>query len=210
MSRVKSDIDKRYRVNEIFESIQGEGALVGTPALFIRFAGCNLDCKRDGPASFDCDTDHSTAIVMTSDEIFGPYEKTKRRFPLVVFTGGEPMLQLDEQLVARAFRLTQRVAVETNGTLPLCAGPNWVTVSPKTSFGELQVWYADEVKIVRHANDHFAGLPDPDVTGLNASFWYVLPAWPYTKEDVEHCLTLAKQTPPYRLGMQAHKLLGLR
>ena len=111
-----------YRVNEIFYSIQGEGAFAGTPAVFVRFSGCNLACPW-------CDTDHSHAEEMTRDEL----EDTVRGLlkgregAIIVLTGGEPALQLrDDEPLFQGFGC--RVCIETNGTLPVPGWIDWVTV----------------------------------------------------------------------------------
>ena len=113
-----------YRVNEIFYSLQGEGANTGTPAVFVRFAGCNLRCPF-------CDTEFDSYTEMTAAEIADEIG----RFPadFVVLTGGEPSLQVDDALVETLHARDLVIAVETNGTRPLPADIDWVTCSPKES-----------------------------------------------------------------------------
>ncbi len=117
-----------YRINEIFKSIQGEGHRVGTPAIFIRFAGCNLDCTK-ATHGFDCDTDHSERMELTLD---GLEERLWKLTPClwVILTGGEPMLQVDRKLVGHLRGMGFKVAVETNGTIPITVSLDWISVSP--------------------------------------------------------------------------------
>ena len=111
-----------YRINEIFYSLQGEGANSGTPAVFVRFAGCNLHCPF-------CDTDFDTYTEMTAEEILDEIGQYPADF--VVLTGGEPSLQVDDALVDAMHSRDLVIAVETNGTHPLPDNIDWVTVSPK-------------------------------------------------------------------------------
>lgn len=123
------------KVCEIFYSLQGEGVQAGTPAVFLRFSGCNLDCAF-------CDTDFRHGTPMTEEEILA--EVGSYPAPLVVVTGGEPSLQLTESLVEGLRVLGKRVAVETNGTHPL---PEW-TGSPALlslpMWGRRGVWFSSE------------------------------------------------------------------
>ena len=130
-----------YRVNEIFYSIQGEGAFAGTPAVFVRFSGCNLACPW-------CDTDHSHFAEMTRDELENAVRAllTGRDGAIIVLTGGEPALQLhDDEPLFREFK--NRVCIETNGTLPVPDWVDWVTVSPKNELSAIVPLF-DELKFV--------------------------------------------------------------
>ena len=130
-----------YRVNEIFYSIQGEGFFAGTPAVFVRFSGCNLACPW-------CDTDHSRAEEMTHDELEAAVLEllAGHKGAIIVLTGGEPALQLrDDDPLFRGFGC--RVCIETNGTLPVPAWVDWVTVSPKDELSPV-VPIPNELKFV--------------------------------------------------------------
>ena len=122
---------KTYRINEIFYSLQGEGFHSGTPAVFVRFSGCNLACPF-------CDTDFSAYEEMTARQIAErveallPEETLSLRSPIIVLTGGEPALQVDrELLIGLHTLLSLPIHIETNGTLPLPEEIDWVTCSPK-------------------------------------------------------------------------------
>ena len=131
------------RVNEIFYSLQGEGFNTGTPAVFIRFSGCNLQCPF-------CDTKHQEGKEMSEGDIIEEVSRYKAN--LVVVTGGEPALQLTESLVEMLHFLGKTVAVETNGTVELPKNVDWITLSPKDAFlGEKAMPIlkeADELKLI--------------------------------------------------------------
>ena len=129
------------RINETFLSLQGEGHFTGTPAFFLRFAGCNLECPF-------CDTQHQSFTEMSEEEIVREASTHKPRH--IVITGGEPALQLTQSLVDKLHEAGFFIQVETNGTLPLPEGIDWVTVSPKDSplnedlkVDELKVLYGE-------------------------------------------------------------------
>lgn len=198
------------RVNEIFYSLQGEGFHTGTPAVFIRFSGCNLECPF-------CDTQHQEGKEMTEGDIIEEVSRYKAN--LVVVTGGEPALQLTESLVEMLHFLGKTVAVETNGTVELPKNVDWITLSPKDVFlGEKAtpiLKEADELKLVfsedlcRDASQcvsKYASIKvihrflQPCDTGdpvKNAEI---------TKKTIEFC----KEHPEWRLSLQTHKLLNIR
>ena len=117
-----------YRVNEIFYTLQGEGCHSGIPAVFVRFSGCNLRCPW-------CDTEFSDYTEMTAEEIVAEalslYDIPNERRRMVVLTGGEPSLQVDDALVEALHAAGFYICIETNGTRPLPAGIDWITCSPK-------------------------------------------------------------------------------
>ncbi len=211
-----------YRVKEIYYTLQGEGARAGRPAVLCRFAGCNLwtGLERDRHRALCqfCDTDfvgtdgpgggrfatpealaHAVVAVWTG-------QPHPRSLPYVVCTGGEPALQMDAALIAALHAARFSVAIETNGTLPLPAGLDWVCVSPKAG-AALQVLAGDELKLVWCQPDaqphHFAGL-DFD------RFWLQPmdgPVWhEHAASAVEYCL----QHPQWSLSLQTHKFLDIR
>lgn len=192
------------RINEIFYSIQGEGYHTGTPAIFIRFSGCNLKC------SF-CDTKHQAYTDLSEDEIVDRVASYPAQ--LVVVTGGEPLLQLTPSLVRKLHSIGKFVAVETNGTQPITPGVNWVTVSPKEPFvgekGKLFLTEADEVKVVFDGR----GYKDPTF-GIKADHYYVQPCdtgFPETNEKIlTYCIQFIKDNPQWKLSLQTQKILNVR
>jgi 7-carboxy-7-deazaguanine synthase len=205
-----------YVVNEVFYSLQGEGVLAGEPMVFVRFSDCNLRCTVKA-AGFDCDTEFvsgreldAAAIVAAARELV-PADET----PRVLFTGGEPALQLDAALLDAFYDAGwRRYAIETNGTIDLsvrlagASGRLHVCVSPKSAEHTLRQLHADEVKYVRHRGQ---ALPESRV---NAGHHLVSPAaradGSFDREDVAWCVQLVKENPSWRLSLQLHKILGVR
>jgi 7-carboxy-7-deazaguanine synthase (Cx14CxxC type) len=208
-----------YAVKEVFFSLQGEGANSGCPAVFCRFAGCNLwsgreEDRREAICKF-CDTDFRgidgegggrfESAELLADHIcaFWPSQELP---PFVIFTGGEPSLQLDDPLVALLHERGGRIAVETNGTLPLPAGLDWVCVSPKAGT-KLCVCEGQELKLVypQVGVDPAAYLP------FDFEHFFLQPRdGPDFKQTVEACLRYCLTNPRWRLSLQTHKFLGIR
>jgi 7-carboxy-7-deazaguanine synthase (Cx14CxxC type) len=208
-----------YAVKEIFYTLQGEGANTGRPAVFCRFAGCNLwsgreDDRATAICNF-CDTDfvgvegpdggRFESVAALADAIDSRWNAgSGRRF--VVFTGGEPLLQLDESLVAAMHERGFDVAIETNGTMAAPRGIDWICVSPKK--GALFVQQTgDELKLVYPQPDFEPSQFEP----LRFSHFFLQPMdGPQldrnTRLAVEYCLA----HPRWRLSLQTHKLLGIR
>lgn len=209
-----------YAVKEIFYSLQGEGAQTGRPAVFCRFAGCNLwsgreEDRAEAICNF-CDTD----FVGTDGPGGGKFEdavglaKACRAVwrgnsgtpPFIVLTGGEPMLQVDEPLVAAFHAVGFEVAIETNGTLPVPASIDWVCVSPKAGTS-LRQRSGDELKLV-YPQDKL--LPE-EVLGFDFTHFLLQPlddgtgGTKHLKAAIDYCLA----HPKWRLSLQTHKLLGL-
>lgn len=207
-----------YAVKECFLTLQGEGVQTGSRAVFLRFAGCNLWSGREqdratAQCTF-CDTDfvgtdgdgggkfaNAANLADHVERIWGAGPEQR----LVVITGGEPMLQLDESLVGELHARGFRVAVETNGTLPATAGLDWICVSPKAGTEVVQR-RGDELKLV---------WPQPGVDPSELEAWsfdhfLVQPMDCDRREEaVEAAIRLAMERPKWRLSLQTHKLLGL-
>lgn len=219
---------KRYRVKEIFRTLQGEGVNAGRTAIFVRFAGCNLwtgrekDRERDKPRGAAgcaawCDTDFVDGEPMTAAEIRERVTELSQGDALLVITGGEPLLQLDVPLAndlsfalaARAKQLPV-LALETNGTQELDPEIGkllgHITVSPKVPEYELKLRRGHELRVP------FPGLAPEQYEGLNFNAFYVsaighggLAARGSLKEAAEFCL----RNPRWRLSVQLHKVIGL-
>lgn len=207
-----------YAVKELFFTLQGEGAQTGRAAVFCRFAGCNLwngrEADRAAAVCRFCDTD----FVGTDGSGGGKHEgaasladavqKTwggRGGRPFVVLTGGEPALQVDAPLIEALHARGFEIAIETNGTLPLPAGIDWVCVSPKSS-AELVVRAGDELKLVYPQDD---ALPER-FEALSFRHFLLQPMDGLTRKQnevraVAYCLA----HPTWRLGLQTHKLLGI-
>lgn len=212
---------KNYRVNEIFLSLQGEGVRAGTANIFVRFSGCNLSCAVEpgprSPGGFDCDTEFASGIEMTADDILGEASRLwadragSLRDAAVIFTGGEPLLQLDGELLV-AFRRDVRwhVAVETNGSVPLGdreALVDWITVSPKVAEHAIRQLFASEVKYVRGRGQ---GIPRSRVKAAHRLISPAFDGGVVQQETLAWCIDLVTRNPDWRLSVQQHKLWGIR
>lgn len=210
-----------YNVKEIFYTLQGEGHHVGRPAVFLRFTGCNLWTGREqdrskgpGGCSRWCDTDF-VGVNGPGGGRFASAEELSRRVsfaweghsvrPFIVCTGGEPLLQLDEDLVAALHADNFEVAVETNGTRPVPAGVDWVCVSPKQG-SELVVRGGDELKLVVPQ----PGLHPRDFELLDFEHFYLQPLdGPRREEHTRFAVDFCKANPRWRLSLQTHKFAGI-
>ena len=194
-----------YRVNEIFYSLQGEGYHSGTPAVFVRFSGCNLHCVF-------CDTQHQTGEMMSLQEIVDEVNKYPIA-PLVVLTGGEPSLLIDEAFVSELKQKTGKcIAIETNGTRPLPNNLDWVTLSPKSSFegGDAEpcvLKRCDELKVV------YLGQDLAQYDEIQTKHRFLQPCF---VEDLEQrkaimqaCVEAVKSHPNWRLSLQIHRVLSI-
>ena len=253
-----------YRINEIFYSLQGEGFWTGTPAVFVRFSGCNLRCPF-------CDTAHQTFTPMSAENIVSACSEasegsvlsgttfalltsappiacgvigdadnlhstgpspcpcpgvdrptecttllTSPQAPIVILTGGEPGLQVDEMLIDKLHGAGYRVHIETNGTVALPEGIDWMTLSPKEDVpglkgdGKVVLARADEIKVV------FAEGDDPARWAAFPAAWHFLqpcdvPGDPeQSRSNAEATVTYIKTHPVWRLSLQTHKFLGIR
>lgn len=189
----------RYRVNEIFYSLQGEGANTGCPAVFVRFSGCNLCCPF-------CDTDFHSGADMSGEAILRQLADYPARF--VVLTGGEPALQVDEALIQLLRQAGYTVAVETNGTLPLPDGIDWVTVSPKEG-STVVLTHANELKIVYIGQD-----VERYAQAIQAPLHYLQPCSQEREgvitDNCEAVIDYCLRHPHWRLSLQTHKILHIR
>ena len=189
-----------YRVNEIFYSIQGEGEFAGTPAVFVRFSGCNLNCPW-------CDTDHSHAEEMTRNEL----EDAVRGLlvghdgAILVLTGGEPALQLhDDEPLFQGF--ASRICIETNGTLPIPGWIDWVTVSPKNALSPI-VPRASELKFVFEPEHipYYLSMREADC---------IKSIQPLARKDgtsnLPEAVAFVLAHPRFKLSVQLHKIIGVR
>lgn len=206
--------ERSYKINEIFYSLQGEGVRTGTANVFVRFSGCNLQCNGtvEGEAYQPvCDTEFLSNTKMTAAQIVEKSllamgdgaARVDHRW--VIFTGGEPSIQLDTALID-AFKAAKfKLAIETNGTHALPDGIDWITVSPKTAEHTLKQLTAHEVKYVRYPN---MGLPK---TVIKAEHYLLSPAFDangvLTPDNLNWCLNLTKQDPKWRLSVQLHKIV---
>jgi 7-carboxy-7-deazaguanine synthase len=207
------DSFKRYRVNEIFYSLQGEGARAGEASVFVRFSGCNLACKVE-THGFDCDTEFVSGQGFSKRELFDACVASTKSAGCrwVVFTGGEPLLQLDDELIDWFKTAGVRVAIETNGSLPLgelVDRIDWIVCSPKVAEHAVKLEKAHELRYVRRKG---MGIPKPSLVE-GVTHRYISPGFDTDglgREDLGWCIGLCKAHPEWRLSVQQHKLWSIR
>jgi len=208
-----------YAVKEMFLTLQGEGVNAGRRAVFVRFAGCNLWSGREQDRSTAvckfCDTDFvgtdglgggkfadAQALADAVSGFWGAGEQDR----FVVLTGGEPMLQIDDAIVDALHAAGFRIAIESNGTLPVHPGIDWVCISPKA--GSIVVQRCgDELKLV---------WPQPGTDIADVERWDFANLLlqplddPQADANRDACVALVMERPQWRLSLQTHKMLGLR
>ena len=215
-----------YSVKELFATLQGEGAQAGRAAVFCRFAGCNLWSGRE--------EDRATAVCQFCDTNFvgtdgiggGKFESADdlakaieaawqeamntQHYRYVVMTGGEPLLQLDASLIEALHQRHFEIAIETNGTIKIPKGIDWVCLSPKAN-ADLMVMQADEIKLVVPQIEH-----QPIETtlhcfeGMDFRHRYLQPMdGPNLSENTAYAVELCQKNPLWRLSVQTHKMIGI-
>ena len=209
-----------YAVKEIYYTLQGEGAQAGRPAVFCRFAGCNLwsgrEADRETATCNFCDTD----FVGTDGPGGGKFENAAALAeacraawrgnsfapPFVVLTGGEPMLQVDQALIDALHAAGFEIAIETNGTLPVPRAIDWICVSPKAG-AALAQRSGDELKLVYPQSE----IEPAQLESLDFTHFLLQPmdAGVKTAGNVKAAITYCLAHPKWRLSLQTHKLLGL-
>ena len=214
-----------YIIKEAFYSLQGEGAQTGRPSIFCRFASCNLwngkESSRATSICTFCDTD-----ILGSDGINGGKFKTEIELvdhilslwpcsqtpPYIIFTGGEPALQLTQALIDTFKSRNTILAIETNGTLELPLRLDWVCVSPKGA-SSVVISKCDELKLVYPQHD---ALPEK-FNFIDAQYYYLSPKNPLNDESIistensalKQCMDYCMTHPKWSLSLQTHKLLNI-
>jgi len=211
-----------YAVKEIFYTLQGEGMRAGRPAVFCRFAGCNLWTGREQDRATAtckfCDTD----FVGTDGEGGGKFEDATalakavaakwpanagpRATPYVVFTGGEPLLQLDDDLTDEVHKYGFEIAIESNGTIAAPTGIDWICISPKAGAPLVQT-RGNELKLVYPQQ----GAEPERFANLAFENFLLQPMWgDHTQENMAAAAKYCMQNPRWRLSLQTHKWAGLK
>ncbi|MFG1398772.1 7-carboxy-7-deazaguanine synthase [Roseixanthobacter pseudopolyaromaticivorans] len=208
-----------YAVKEMFKTLQGEGAQAGRAAVFCRFAGCNLwsgrEEDRDTAICRFCDTDFvgmdgdgggrfadAQSLAEALSRVWGA-EGYERRY--VVFTGGEPLLQLDSALVAAAHARGFEIAIETNGTLAPPEGIDWICVSPKAG-APLVLTRGQELKLVYPQS----GIVPDTLDELDFAHFFLQPMdGPRRAENTAAAVAYCLDHPRWRLSVQTHKMVGI-
>jgi len=209
----------KYKVKEIYYTLQGEGAHTGRPAVFCRFTGCNLWSGREKDRSKAicqfCDTDFRGIDGLNGGKYSAKElaEKVAEQWeagmnqgtPYVVCTGGEPLLQLDEKMVKAFHEKGIEVAIETNGTQLSPKGVDWICMSPKTG-ADLVLRKGNELKLV------FPQLgAEPELfENLDYEHFYLQPMdGPNTEKNIQLAIKFCLQNPKWRLSLQTHKMINI-
>jgi 7-carboxy-7-deazaguanine synthase (Cx14CxxC type) len=207
-----------YSVKELFKTLQGEGAQAGRAAVFCRFAGCNLWTGREEDRTAAvcnfCDTDfvgtdgNGGGKLASADALADAIVRTWEGapgHPYVVFTGGEPLLQLDAALVAAVHARGCEIAIETNGTLEPPDGIDWICVSPKAK-AAWRLRRGDELKLI-FPQDGLA--PDDLGDVVFRHFWLQPMDGPQRAANTDRAVRYCLDHPRWRLSLQTHKLIGI-
>jgi 7-carboxy-7-deazaguanine synthase (Cx14CxxC type) len=208
-----------YSVKEIFYTLQGEGTNAGRPAVFCRFAGCNLwtgrEQDRASAVCTFCDTDFvgtdgegggkfANARAL-ADAIEATWKSGERDNRFVVCTGGEPLLQIDGALIGELHARRFEIAVETNGTVTAPRGLDWICVSPKAD-AELKITTGDELKLVFPQTK---AMPERFEHLAFKNFYLQAMDGPETEANVKAATAYCLAHPKWRLSLQTHKMIGI-
>lgn len=199
---------KSLKVSEVFYSLQGEGFRAGHPSIFVRLSGCDLACGF-------CDTEFESGKEMNQHEVLTAIMQAIQRTAAVadvkcwwiVWTGGEPTLQLTAEHVKFFSEYGYRQAIETNGNHPVPAGLDWVACSPKVAEHVLEKNFpngVDELRYVRHSGQ--PGVPQPKVATKQKYLSPMFRGDRVDPENLNHCIKLCLQNPDWKLSVQTHKL----
>jgi len=196
---------KKLKVNEIFYSLQAEGANSGTAAVFVRLSGCNKKCEF-------CDTQHEEGKEMSIDEIMSEIKRIAPAVTFIIFTGGEPLLQLEPNhiQILREYFPQYELGLETNGTLPVSDFDfSYISCSPKVSPEHLcDVFLNHEIDELRYPIA--VGETPPDQKTLPMAYnYYISPKFDGLnpiQENIDYCVEYVKQHPEWQLSVQNHKL----
>lgn len=208
---------RTYAVKEIYYTIQGEGAHSGRPALFLRFSGCNLwsgrEEDRERAICQFCDTDfrgtdgpgggkYNAGELVSKLTSIWPISSTHA---YVVCTGGEPLLQLDRELIDAMHAAQIEIAIETNGTIEVPEGIDWICMSPKANT-DIVVRSGNEIKIVYPQ----AGIDPADFESWAFDHFFIQPMdSPEVDANTKKAIRFCMDNPKWRLSLQTHKLLGI-
>jgi len=210
---------RKYSIKEIYYTIQGEGGQTGRPAVFCRFAGCNLWTGREEDRQkaicqfcdtdfFDTDGENGGKYIARElvSKIQSQWPSNPSGTPLVVCTGGEPLLQLNSALITAIHQAGFEIAIETNGTIRSPENIDWICVSPKAGAELIQIT-GHELKFVYPQN----GFDPEQFIHLNFKHFFLQPMdGPNITENIQSTIQYCLEHPQWRLSLQTHKLVGLK
>lgn len=198
----------KLKVSEIFYSLQGEGARIGTPTVFVRLQGCKAKnaCFQLG---IKCDTEFESGKEMSVDEILEYIEKKCNGCKEITWTGGEPLDQLTDEITEFFANKGYLQAIETSGLHAAVKNLDFICVSPKVAEHVIKKNFPDgvnELRYVRHAGQD---IPKPSIV---AQHYWISPhsdGWTINGENLKHCIELCKANPKWKLSIQNHKVWSI-
>lgn len=192
----------KLNVNEIFYSLQGEGGRSGEASIFIRLTKCNLACTF-------CDTDFAQGEDMTVEEILAEIDQYPCKW--IIWTGGEPTIQLNDNILREFQKAGYKQAIETNGTRPVPSLINYITCSPKQNYEKIKklIPFVNEIRIPVAKGDEI-----PDISVFpKANKYFLSPIFDGStiiKENVDYCVDMIKKNTDWQLSLQVHKLIDIQ
>lgn len=192
----------KLNVNEIFYSLQGEGGRSGEASIFIRLTKCNLACTF-------CDTDFAQGEDMTVEEILAEIDQYPCKW--IIWTGGEPTIQLNDDILREFQKVGYKQAIETNGTRPVPSLINYITCSPKQNYEKIKklIPFVNEIRIPVAKGDEI-----PDISVFpKANKYFLSPIFDGStiiKENVDYCVDMIKKNTDWQLSLQVHKLIDIQ
>lgn len=196
------------KVSEIFYSLQGEGARVGTPTIFIRLSGCKAK-NACYSAGIKCDTEFESGKEMTQEEIALWCHQNATNCKEITWTGGEPTDQLTKEIVSYFKDLGFFQAIETSGLNPVPNGIDFICVSPKVAEHVIKKNFPNGVTELRYVRHSGQSVPEPSI---EAQHYWISPhsdGFTINKENLNHCIELCKSNPKWKLSVQTHKLWNI-
>lgn len=192
----------KLNVNEIFYSLQGEGGRSGEASIFIRLTKCNLACTF-------CDTDFAHGEDMTVEEILSEISQYPCKW--IIWTGGEPTIQLNDDILREFQKAGYKQAIETNGTRPVPSLINYITCSPKQNYEKIKklIPFVNEIRIPVAKGDEI-----PDISVFpKANKYFLSPIFDGStiiQENVDYCVEMIKKNTDWQLSLQIHKLINIQ
>jgi organic radical activating enzyme len=198
----------KLRVTEIFYSLQGEGARIGTPTIFIRLQGCKAK-NACFAAGIKCDTEFESGKEMSVQDIIFWIVSNAKGCNEITWTGGEPLDQLTEEIISYFKKNNYYQAIETSGLHPAPNGLDFICVSPKVAEHVIKKNFPKGVSELRYVRHKGQSIPEPSIT---ADHYWVSPhsdGFTINSENMKHCINLCIENPKWKLSLQNHKLWNI-
>jgi len=198
----------KLRISEIFYSLQGEGARIGTPTVFIRLQGCKAK-NACFAAGIKCDTEFESGKEMLLKEIENWITENAQQCKEITWTGGEPLDQLTEEIINYFKKNNYYQAIETSGLHPAPNGLDFICVSPKVAEHVIKKNFPNGVTELRYVRHKGQSIPEPSI---KAEHYWLSPhsdGFTINSENMKHCINLCIENPKWKLSLQNHKLWNI-